>query len=514
MDSTTVTAARIYKGQLNGNTGEENFLNFEKFPSVALSKTYNTDQQTPDSAGTATAIMSGIKTKIGIIGLHAGAKHRDCNSSKGTELNTILDWSHEKGKSTGLVTTSRITHATPAAAYAHAASRNWESDRDLPNYVIPGSCKDIAYQLVHDNSFINVILGGGRNAFQKAGQIDPETLAANRIGRLDTDLIEDWVSDKLKRGEEHSYVWNKKQFEDIDATAKDFVLGLFEPSHMQYEQDRNTGPDGEPSLAEMTRKAIEILQKNEEGFFLMVEGARIDHGHHRNIAKIALQETLAFEKAVGEAMMLTNEEDTLIIVTADHGHVFNMAGYPERGNDILGVTDPNDSLPYTTLLYGNGPGYDHGTREHLTNNKTARDEFVQASAVPLASETHGGQDVVIYARGPMSHLFHGVHEQNYIAHVMAFASCVGDNKDHCEHINEKSGSERTAIVSSAQSEFDWANAVPLQSETHGGHGMVFYACGPMPYIFIGVHKHNCTAHVMTFASCVGENKEHYKRYLC
>ncbi len=139
-----------------------------------------------------------------------------------------------------------------------------------------------------------------------------------------------------------------------------YLLGLFEPSHMQYESDRDK--DMEPSIAEMTRKAIEILSQGPDGYFLMVEGwfaevanffqlpkrkshftldfipagARIDLAHHDSKAQKALEDTAAFDDAVKVAVENTDEKDTLIIVTADHAHVFNMGGYTGRGNDILG----------------------------------------------------------------------------------------------------------------------------------------------------------------------------------
>ncbi|KAK7075978.1 hypothetical protein SK128_006301, partial [Halocaridina rubra] len=119
----------------------------------------------------------------------------------------------------------------------------------------------------------------------------------------------------------------------------------------------------DPSLAEMTKAAIEILQKNEQGFFLLVEGGRIDQAHHENQAGKALSETLELEEAVQVALDLTPSEETMIIVTADHGQALSINGYPARKSDILGIGDVSgvDNIPYTILLYGNGPGYDAKT---------------------------------------------------------------------------------------------------------------------------------------------------------
>ncbi|XP_070197902.1 alkaline phosphatase, tissue-nonspecific isozyme-like isoform X1 [Littorina saxatilis] len=440
MGVSTVTAARIYKGQKAGQTGEETQLNFEKWPHVALSKTYNTDRQVPDSAGTATAYLCGAKANYATLGVDSRVARADCSNIGDTDTHTtsILDWSLAAGKSVGLVTTARVTHATPGAGYAHTPERNWETDKDIPDSC-PG-VKDIAYQLLKDNADIHVMLGGGRREFYN-----------RKDGRK---LPEEWLADKQEKGLLAKYVQNATAFRAVSAADTDYLLGLFAESHMTYELSRDNSE--EPSLSEMTRKAIEILQKNNKGFFLLVEGGRIDHGHHDNYAKRALEETVAFDDAVAVAMEMTGD-NTLLVVTADHSHVFNIAGYASRGNNILGLVDKVDevqktvdNMPYTTLVYANGPG--PGREQNLTGVDTTADDYRFQRLVPFQPEweTHGGEDVGIYATGPMSHLFHGVHEQNYIAHVMAYASCVGPNNKHCENPeDEYSCSGATAVVNCA-----------------------------------------------------------------
>lgn len=112
----------------------------------------------------------------------------------------------------------------------------------------------------------------------------------------------------------------------------------------------------QPTLEEMTRKAVELLRKERNGFVLFVEGGLIDKGHHGTWARLALDETVEFSKAVAEAAAMTSEADTLIVVTSDHAHTMTMAGYPARGSDILGTTRQmaNDNKTYTTLSYANG----------------------------------------------------------------------------------------------------------------------------------------------------------------
>ncbi|XP_025087400.1 alkaline phosphatase, tissue-nonspecific isozyme-like [Pomacea canaliculata] len=439
MGVSTVTAARIYKGQRNGKFGEETVLNFEKFPNVALSKVYNIDYQTPDSAGTATAYLCGVKTNSGTLGVDGRVVRGNCSmmGDETVKVKSVLKQFIEDGRAGGIVTTTRVTHATPGGAYAYSPDRDWESDTDLP----PGDddckkygVKDIAAQLVDDNIDITVVLGGGRRAFLNRTNPDPETGKIDTKTRLDgRDLTNVWMSKQARRGCKARYVWNKSQFDEVTADNTNCLLGLFNPSHMEFELKRNK--DNEPSLAEMTRKAIEILKKNKNGFFLLVEGGRIDHGHHDNFAKLALSEAASFDDAVGVALQMTSTEDTLIVVTADHSHVFTIAGYAKRGNDILGLMDPlndevTDNMTYTALSYANGPG---AGRRNLTGVDTTNEDFRMPALVPTTDgdETHGAEDVAVYATGPMAFLIQGVKEQNYIAHVMAYAACVGTDKSHC-----------------------------------------------------------------------------------
>lgn len=154
MGVSTVTAARILEGQLMGKMGEEHQLSFDKFAYSGFSKTYNTDAQTPDSAGTATALVAGVKTDIGVVGLHEDAARGECTSVSGNQLVTALELAEIAGKSTGVVSTARITHATPAATYAKSADRNWEDISDMKISDNPDrvACEDIASQLVNFES--------------------------------------------------------------------------------------------------------------------------------------------------------------------------------------------------------------------------------------------------------------------------------------------------------------------------------------------------------------------------
>lgn len=450
----TVSAARILKGQRKNQSGEEESLSFELFPNIGLSKTYNTDKQVPDSAGTATAIFSGIKTKTGVLGLDDTA---GINSGTTGELTTIIDWGQIVGKRTGVVTTTRITHATPAALYSHIYKRDWECDSKIPEQ-FKTSVKDIGRQLFENSpgNKLNVIMGGGSHILGSPDTPKIRTTpfftggAEDLCPRNDSrDLIQEWLGINPEF-ENKKYVKNTAQLMEIDTENVDNLLGIFAYNHMPFNTVRDKSMDGEPSLQQMTQKAISVLKrKNSNGFVLLVEGGRIDHGHHQNHAQLALDEVLEFEKAISEAYSSTNPEETLIIVTADHSHAMTFNGYPDRGNDILGFGNKKDIQPYETLTYANGPGFfDHRSNSTDPNSlrygtwmkveeMVSRDNinYRHLAAFPMKDETHGGEDVPVYATGPGSYLIRGVFEQSYIGYVMSYAGCMGPAADWNHNCN-------------------------------------------------------------------------------
>ena len=433
MGVSTITAARILEGQMRGMSGEENRLSFEEFPYSAFSKTYSANQQTSDSAPTMSAIVTGVKTDEGVLSVNQNIVHDDYKTVAGNETKTILEMAEDGGKSTGVVTTARVTHATPGACYAHTADRDWESDKDIfdrKKDAYYAKFPDIARQLIEFKygDGLEVALGGGRSKFLTKDEQDPE-YADKKGERLDgRDLTKEWTA-KYKNA---AYVWNKKDFDAIDPKKTKHLLGLFEPSHLRYDYDRPKDAAGEPSLSEMTGKAIDILSNNKKGFFLMVEGGRIDQAHHDGNAYRALTDAIEFSNAVRTALSKVNTEETLIIVTADHSHTFNIGGYPMRGNNILGLVreiggdglpETNDKVdkngkPYTTLSYANGTGARGGNRPSLTEEQTTNPEYKQEAIVPLSAETHGGEDVAIFATGAGAYLVHGSMEENWIFQVM------------------------------------------------------------------------------------------------
>jgi alkaline phosphatase len=424
MGISTITAARIFDGQSKGMSGEDNQLSFEAFPNVSLVKTYNLDAQVADSAGTASAMNTGMKTQIGKINVQPDGLFAGCGDNTALAPTLFADMAEKAGLSTGIVSTARLTHATPAAVYGHAKARGWETDGYVAEDGVAQGCKDLAQQLIEYGGVdgLEVALGGGRRNFL------PEDQEGRR--KDGKDLTAAWAA----KSDNHVYASNAADLRALQPASMQSVLGLFDNSHMAFEADRKDAE--QPSLTELTRFAIDNLDARDTGYYLMVEAGRIDHAHHGTNALRALMETQELSQAVAQAVRMTNPEETLILVTADHSHVFTIAGYPALGNPILGLVhsvDPetggraaeptlaDDGKPYTTLGYQNGPN----TRtddDDLSDNTVQGTNYRQQTAVPTGSETHAGEDVALYATGPGSENVRGVIDQAEIFDIMVTAT--------------------------------------------------------------------------------------------
>ncbi len=385
MGGSTVTSTRI------ATVGVDGQLTLDRMPYTAISRTASADYITPDSAATMSAMMTGVNTNTGVIGYGPTTEYADFNGDgDGERLTNIGELAISMDYAVGIVTTTRVTHATPAAVFAHVNDRNLENE--IAAQMTPGGAgyNDRLGQGLH------VVFGGGRRNFLPASATDEEGLPGTRADGRD-------LRDELQqRG--YRYVWNGEGLHSLGGS--DRAIGLFASSHLEYETDRD---GAEPSLEDMTRKAIEILGATGKPYFLMVEGGRIDHAHHEGNAFRAFTDTRMFDRAIDAAQRSVDLNRTLILATADHSHVFTIAGYPMRPlsdlsydprsvpssfrnqphNGILGTVHDIDSggtisesgdlggIPYTILGYANGPGHRSGRASIRT--ATGR----QATAAPF-----------------------------------------------------------------------------------------------------------------------------------
>ena len=423
MGPTTVTASRIYA------YGEAGKLTMESLRRTARIKTFSNDAQTTDSAPSMSAYMTGVKMNNEVISMSPDTKAFDSTfkpyisgsdttcptSGNGTPVTTLLELAKANGKAVGTVTTTRITHATPAATYSHICNRDGEND--IAAQAVPGNPRYNAKL----GDGIDVLLGGGLRHFQ------PSTT----LGSKRTDS-QDLVAQLTTKG--YSVVTTKTAFNAVNPTTTTKLVGLFNKDHMNYDLDRikNSAID-EPSLADMTTKAIDVLSKNNKGYFLMVEGGRIDHALHGTNAKRALQDTIAFDNAIKAALAKVDLKNTLVVVTADHDHTMAFNGYSHKGNNILGLTTKYqdkklasdiDGKPYTTLVFGNGGGARDSVRADLTSVDTTADDYLQEVGVKLGapgSETHGGGDVFLFSSGAGSAGFKGTLDNTKVFNVVKTA---------------------------------------------------------------------------------------------
>ena len=418
-----MTAARIY------TAGEDGELTIDTFPETAFVKTYSNDAQVTDSAPSMSAYMTGVKMNNEVISMSSDTQALDGNgapylsgadstcpaSGNGTPVTTLLELAKAAGRATGVVTTTRVTHATPAATYAHVCHRDGENT--IAAQLVPGGAGYNA-QL---GDGVDVVLGGGWQHFLPKG-------AAAGSSRSDT---RDLVAEMKAKG--YGYVTDRAGLLATPTTTAR-LLGLFTKGHMNFDLDRD--PAAEPSLAEMTTAAMGVLAATRKtGYFLMVEGGRIDQALHPTLARKAMQDAKAFDEAIKAAIAKAKLTDptlanTLIVVTADHDHTMVMNGYAaltgkttDTHPGILGLmrsyTDPTtpqldaDGKPFTTLVFGNGENRVAGSRglmTALTDDAVFDKNYHQEAAVPMAagSETHGGADVFLAAMGLGADTFHGL----------------------------------------------------------------------------------------------------------
>ena len=403
MGPSVLTATRLFK------VGEEGNLEIMSLPRSARIKTFSHDAQTTDSAPSMAAYTTGVKMNNEVIAMSSDTKavapSKDANGNKGinnctgdngTPVPTILELAKAAGKSVGAVTTTELTHATPAATYAHICHR--DAAYAIAEQAVPGGAGFNA--ALGDG--VDVLMGGGANHWTPSS-------ACNKGGRADG---RDLTAELGAQG--YQYVTTQSDLAKIESGK---VLGLFSAkSHLDYELDRvaKGAANTQPSLSEMTAKAIDLLSQNSQGYFLMVEGGRIDHALHATNAKRSLTDAVALDEAVKTALGKVDLADTLIVVTADHDHTMTINGYAAKGNPVLDLVKNGDGStqhdvdgkPFTTLVFGNGPNR-ADVRPTLTSDQVMADDYLQETGVKLGSETHGGGDVMLFADGAGSGRFKG-----------------------------------------------------------------------------------------------------------
>lgn len=417
MGVSTVTATRILAGQRAGVDGASYDLAYDTMPYGGLVRTYSVDGLVTDSANGASAITTGYRTINGGIGVDGGARRGVCDPSR--NVPTLAQRAkRELGKAVGVVATSSLTDASPAAFFAHVPDRNWQSDADLPAAAKAAGCVDIAAQLVlaPDDHRPDIALGGGLSYFS------PKAKGGRRQDGQDLSAL--WAA---RPG---SVVVTDRDGLNAAVAAGQDILGLFAEVHIPQEVNRPAVSPQAPTLEEMTRAAISRLSTEPQGYVLLVEAAHIDKAHHAGLLAASLTDSIEFAKAVAAAQDLTDPADTLIIVTADHSHGLTLNG-GARGDDVLGLIKgptgaprlAGDGQPLPILVYSTGPGGpDAGKgRPSLEGVDVTAVDHVRQAGVLLGSAAHTGEDVPAYAQGPGAYLVTGSMDQPYLFQVMRHA---------------------------------------------------------------------------------------------
>ena len=418
-----MTAARIYA------VGEDGNLTIDTLPESAFIRTFSNDSQVTDSAPSMSAYMTGVKMNNEVLSMTPDTLYQ---GKTGAAVTTFLELAKGVGMGTGVVTTTRVTHATPAATYSHINDRDKEND--IAAQLVPGGAQ--FNPLLKDG--LDVVFGGGCAFFvpttdKCSGSAGKRTDGRNLVNEL--------------QAKGYALANDKHSFDAIPASTKK-AAALFTSSHMTYDLDRDASK--EPSLAEMTTKAIDILAQNGNGYFLMVEGGRIDHALHETNAARALQDAKAFDNAIKAAIDKVKLSDptlanTLIVVTADHDHTMVLNGYTKRTGattasnpGILGLAKSYvdgtplldaDKMPYSILGFGNGENRAQGKRsafttlsDAITGDKNYHQEAVVR--MPAGSETHGGTDVFLGAIGAGADLFSGFMDNTQVFKILRDASGI------------------------------------------------------------------------------------------
>ncbi len=318
-------------------------LLMDTFNVVGMNTTYAADTLITDSAAAGTALASGVKTNKGVIGKDVSGKN----------VKTLIEAAEDKGIATGIITTTRLTHATPATFVAHNISRNNENE--------------IAQDFV--SSRVDFIAGGGIRHFIPQNMVEKNADAVGHTIKSKRKDDKNLITEFKQQGYQ-TYIGMKgaKSFNQTDFSNVDKVFAAFTYTHLPYEIERVNQYQEVPSLAAMTQAGIEVLSKDPDGFFLMVEGGRIDHAAHANDPTGVIHDVIAFDDAIQRAynFYLAHKTETLILVVGDHE-----TGGMGLGMDAMGYKLDLTRLMTTrvsvedTLAYGRGQ-YKQDRKAYLT----------------------------------------------------------------------------------------------------------------------------------------------------
>jgi alkaline phosphatase len=376
-----VTATRLAQG------GRDGRLRLDGMPHTAIMKTWAADGPVTDSAAAASAMACGVKTVNGALCEDATAVS---GKAHGKRVESVAIWAKGQGMLVGIVTTARVTHATPAAFYATHHDR--DAERDIARQAIAAP--------------IDFLLGGGRRPFGRAPDwwpkedLDDLEAAAGAAGwRLVTTAAE------------------LRAVADLDRR----VLGLFAPDHLPYEAERLAALEKAPAaaggqppaLVEMTRWAIDRMTGSGRPFLLVVEAGRPDHAGHDNRARTLVDEMSAFDEAVGVAIDTLDPRATLVLATGDHeagGLTIN--GYPGWSAGVWGTTQERGRR-YPVLTFMTGPG----RRGSPGDSPYGRDDL-RPSGIALPDGLHTGVDLPLYAWGAGADRVRGTLENTAVYHLL------------------------------------------------------------------------------------------------
>ncbi|WP_375199730.1 alkaline phosphatase [Bacillus sp. RS11] len=401
-----VTLSRWYKGE---NLAMDEILS-------GGVRTYSAESAITDSAPAATALATGHKSNDKFVGvLPATVKspglEQVAKEDAFKPVANVLEGAKQQGKATGLISTSEIQHATPAGFSAHVTNRS--------------QYDNIAEQQVYQN--IDVVLGGGSESL---------TPGTTKNARKDGENLVNVLNEK-------NYDIVKTRDELLNSTSSK-IWGSFAPSALAYDLDRAKTKPTEPTLAEMTGKAIDTLKKDEDGFFLFVEGSKVDWAAHNNDTIGIISDILSFDDAVKEAVDFAKEDgNTMVIAVTDHGNSGITMGNANTSSTYSSIPvsayiDPlkkatmtvegalsqlkedKSNLVEVAALYG----LDNLTEDELATLKSAKDigdEMVKMLAnranIGYTTGGHTGEDVFLYSYGPSK--ITGLVENTDLAHSMA-----------------------------------------------------------------------------------------------